>query len=81
MASWCEQKGLYNAVDTEKGKQWVTMLNVILNTIRLYEGIRDNIDGTNAGYQWASWFDTAYELHEVKHVVHSDIYRYRSMTM
>ena len=48
------------------------MLNVILNTMRLYEGIRDNMDGTNARYLWEGWFDTTNELHEIKHMVHSD---------
>ena len=49
------------------------MLNVISNTMRLYEGIRDNMDGTNACYQWASWFDTTNELLEIKYVVHFSI--------
>ena len=49
------------------------MLNVILNTMRLYEGIRDNMDGTNARYLWEGWFDATNELHEIKDVVHSDI--------
>ena len=49
------------------------MLNMILNTIRLYEGIRDNMDGTNVGYQWAAWFDTTNELHEINDMVPSDI--------
>ena len=48
------------------------MLNVISNTMRLYEGIKDNMDGTNARYQWTCWFDTTDELHEIKHVVHSN---------
>ena len=51
----------------------MTMLNVTSNRMRLYEGIRNNVDGTNAGYQWGGWFDATNELHEIKHVVHFDI--------
>ena len=40
----------------------MTILSVISNTMRLQEGIRDNMDGT-----------TTYELHEMSHVVHFDI--------
>mgnify|MGYP007009108909 FL=1 len=36
-------------------------------------GTRDNMDGTNACYQWASWFDTTNELLEIKYVVHFSI--------
>ena len=31
------------------------------------------MDGTNVGYQWASLFESTNELHDIKHVVHSDI--------
>ena len=31
------------------------------------------MDVTNAVYQWVGWFDGVDELHEIKHVVHSDI--------
>ena len=73
LASWCEQKELPNVVATKNGRKWASMWNLILNTMRLYVGTRDNMDGTNACYQWASWFDTTNELLEIKYVVHFSI--------
>ena len=57
----------------KKGRKAVTRLNLILNSMRLYDRIRDNVDGINAGYQWVGWFDKADELHEIKHMVYSYI--------
>ena len=42
--------------------------------MKLYEGIRDNMDGTNARCYWAGWFDATNELHEINDMVHSNIH-------
>ena len=49
------------------------MLNVISNTMRLYEGIGDNMDDIMQGINVQVSLTQEYELHEFKHVVHSDI--------